>query len=184
MTDQAAGWLTIREASLALGVSELTVRRRIKDGRLAHRLENGKYYVNPSAPVPASTQRLSLSHDTEAEESRAPDQSNQTTHVHEVSDGAVVSTQPAPLPIDLEALFAEQARLAETAGRALLLEEQLRQTEERHAALQETLVSLAARNGWLESKLEEREREVRLLTDSQRKRSWWKRLFLAQGTTS
>src|ERR1700694_2091038 len=60
MTNQPADWLTIREASLSLGVSELTIRRRIKDGRLSHRLVQGKYFVtvdedNAALSMPRST---------------------------------------------------------------------------------------------------------------------------------
>jgi hypothetical protein len=185
MTDQLDGWLTIREASLALGVSELTIRRRIKDGRLAHRLENGKYYVNPTAPAPLLAASPPSSNHREASQPSPPTgQPDQTSQLTDQSEPESSHARPAPVSIDLEVIFAEQARLAEAAGRALLLEEQLRQTEERHAVLQETLVSLATRNGWLESKLEEREKEVRLLTDSRRKRPWWKRLFLAEETGS
>ena len=45
------------------------------------------------------------------------------------------------------------------------------------AALQERLVALATRNGWLESRLEEREGAIKLLEDSRPRRSWWRRLF-------
>jgi septal ring factor EnvC (AmiA/AmiB activator) len=72
---------------------------------------------------------------------------------------------------------AEHRRLAEQAGRAALLEEQLRSLQERYAQLQDGAVSLANRNGWLESKLDEREREIKLLEDSRPKPSFWQRLF-------
>jgi hypothetical protein len=41
--------------------------------------------------------------------------------------------------------------------------------------LQNQLQAASWRNGYLESKLEEREREIKLLTDSQHKPSWWQR---------
>jgi hypothetical protein len=41
--------------------------------------------------------------------------------------------------------------------------------------LQNQVQAAAFRNGYLESKLEEREREIKLLTDSQHKPSWWQR---------
>ncbi|NJL71381.1 MAG: hypothetical protein HC888_07075 [Candidatus Competibacteraceae bacterium] len=43
------------------------------------------------------------------------------------------------------------------------------------ADLQNHLQAASWRNGYLESKLEEREREIKLLTDSQHKPSWWQR---------
>jgi hypothetical protein len=155
-------WMTIREAALAWGVSELTVRRRIKDGKLISRLDNGKYYVRQGRTrTPAPVQ------------GPAP----------ETDESPVVQQQetPAPAPhrpaINLDALVVEHRKLAEQAGRAALLEEQLRQLQERYAQLQEGTVSLANRNGWLESKLDERDREIKLLQDSRKKPSFWKRLF-------
>lgn len=38
-------WLKLHEAAYALGVSEITLRRKIKSGRIAHELRDGKYYV-------------------------------------------------------------------------------------------------------------------------------------------
>jgi hypothetical protein len=155
------GWLTIREAALALGISELTVRRRIKDGRVDSKLENGKYYVRLGEPrakrpaaVPAPPAAVSAAGDDPA---------------------------PPAAAVDLESMLQEQVRLAELAGRARLLEEQLRQMEARYAALQEGALSLSNRNGWLESKLEERETEIKLLEDSRHRRRWWRRLFGGQG---
>lgn len=150
-------WMTIREASLAWGVSELTVRRRIKDGKLISRLDNGKYYVREGArPSP----RVEPSGDTDE------------------TPGVQTPPPTAPRPaINLDALVAEHRKLAEQGGRAALLEEQLRQLEARYAQLQEGTVSLANRNGWLESKLDERDTEIKLLQDSQKRPSFWRRLF-------
>lgn len=153
-TNHPNGWLTIREAALALGTSELTVRRRIKDGRLTGRLENGKYYV------------------------RLTDRSDEPAPSLEVSPEAhVAPTNGGAAPVDMAAILAEQTRLAELAGRASFLQEHLRALEERYTALQEGALALANRNGWLESKLEEREEEIKLLEDSRQKASWLKRLF-------
>ncbi len=185
MTNHSRDWLTIREAALALGVSELTIRRRIKDGKLAHRLVGGKYYVDLTALERSSAGgRLGVLPDQSPDQpgDQAIDQPADRRRDH-------VSGQPTDQSrlngaradgasaLDLGTLLAEHARLAEMAGRAELLEQQLRQLEERHAALQEGALSLATRNGWLESKLEEREQDLKLLTDSRAKRSWWKRVF-------
>ena len=153
-------WMTIREAALAWGVSELTVRRRIKDGKLVSRLDNGKYYVRPEHGLAPAQEPA-----TETDETPA---------VRVPETPAAATGRPS---INLDALVAEHRSLAEQAGRASLLEEQLRQLEERYARLQEGTVSLANRNGWLESKLDDRNREIKLLQDSRKKPSFWKRLF-------
>jgi hypothetical protein len=156
--------MTIREAALAWGVSELTVRRRIKDGKLISRLDNGKYFVREGSvregPAPA---------DSQAATEDAPESPAITE--------AGIQTQPSRPSINLDALVAEHRRLAEQAGRAALLEEQLRTLEARYARLEEGTVTLANRNGWLESKLDERDREIKLLQDSRRRPSLWKRLL-------
>lgn len=152
--------MTIREAALAWGVSELTVRRRIKDGKLVSRLDSGKYYVRQGkAPAPVQ---------------EPAGETDETPLVRQAESQAPASGRPA---INLDALVVEHRKLAEQAGRAALLEEQLRQLQERYAQLQEGTVSLANRNGWLEGKLDERDREIKLLEDSQKKPSFWKRLF-------
>ncbi|HEX6506649.1 MAG TPA: helix-turn-helix domain-containing protein [Chloroflexota bacterium] len=193
MTDQTPAWMTIREASLALGVSELTVRRRIKDGRLRHRLINGKYYVDLSeqsgdsggngresdsaettgADEPESRENVRAM-PSQVESARVPRQLRPETTDYSES---VVVQRPPELPFDVDALLAEHGRLAAEAGRARQLEEHVSRLTEEQARLRDGLVSLATRNGWLESKLEERESELKLLTDSQHSRSWWKRLF-------
>lgn len=161
MSTQRSGWLTIREAAHALGVSDLTIRRRIKDGRVAYKLENGKYYVDLSAPVPSPVEQ------GEPPPTQGPGQTladQETERPHEQA-------------VDLGPILRQQAMLAERAGRAALLEEQLRELEERYMRAQEGMVTLANRNGWLEGKLEEREREIKLLTDSEHRAPWWRRLF-------
>lgn len=165
--------MSIREAALALGVSELTVRRRIKDGKLAHRSENGKYYVDLEATL--------------AEPRVAPTQLRAVKDEPESAAEAGITGEQGPAvttQINLDELLREHARLAEVAGRAAAIEEQLRALEMRHVELQDGVISLSNRNGWLESRLEDREREVKLLTDSQRHVSWWRRLFGAAPASS
>ena len=43
MTNQA--WLTLNEYSAKHKISQSTLRRRIRDGRLEHRFEGGKYHL-------------------------------------------------------------------------------------------------------------------------------------------
>lgn len=215
MSNQSTDWLSIREAAVVLGVSDLTVRRRIKDGRIAHRLIDGKYYVNLGKP--ASTPKLGAGHHVDHIDQSDADCSliNQATDhgteperlvpaVRETNgrsngrggpyetvpyegvphqsvpfgraphDGSVPDAPAAAL--DLDALLSEHTRLAEQAGRVAALEGQLHDLSRRRRELEELTLTLSNRNGWLESKLEEREQHIKLLADHQ-KRPWWKRLF-------
>lgn len=162
MTNHSGNWMTIREASLTLDVSELTVRRRIKQGRLAHRLEGGKYLVNLTLPPPELKSAATVDEMPPEDAAELPG----------IADESHTSRS-----IDVAALLPDYSRLAQQAGRASVLEEQLRDLERRYAELQEGTVTLASRNGWLESKLEDRDAEIKLLADSRRKLPWWKRLF-------
>lgn len=171
MADQSNEWLTIREAALALGVSELTVRRRIKDRRVVHRLVDGKYFVNLAAEAPRNGH---AHHEPDRASAEAPNRVTDQPPDQSAGNGLGPGFGRG---LDLEALLSEHARLAEQAGRAGILEDQLHELTQRYSALQEGIVSLATRNGWLESKLEEREQTLKLLTDSAKRRPWWKRIF-------
>src|SRR5579875_1450408 len=117
MTNQTDGWLTIREAALQLRVSELTIRRRIKDGRVAHRLDGGKYYINLALPAQqAIEQPIDQAVITQDE----PDQSD---HNGRSDRNGADGRAPAAPRIDLDGLLGEHRRLAEEAGRAGLLAE-------------------------------------------------------------
>jgi excisionase family DNA binding protein len=161
MTTHADEWLTIRQAADRLGLSDLSVRRRIKDGRLAHRLVDGKYFVNLALPA-SSLPSLPASPVSDHDGDYSGDQS---------------APVGAPAPGELAAVLPAVTELAERAGRSAALEERLRQLETREADLQERLVALATRNGWLESRLDEREQTIKLLEDSRHRRPWWRRLF-------
>lgn len=201
MTNQETTWMTIREAALALAVSELTVRRRIKDGRLRHQLVNGKYFVD----LQSSPGMLGSGEDSDhrAEENTGRDVQGTPTMISRTSqrslniesrhsldeqhtgldalaaavDDPHYGDRPSAPGFDLDALLAEHGRMAEIAGRAQLLQDQYAELTARHEELQAGMLSLAGRNGWLESKLEDRESEIKLLTDQQPRLSWWKRLF-------
>ena len=168
MSNQSDRWLSIREAALELGTSELTIRRRIKAGRLRSRLQAGKYFVclDGSEPVSEAPSHVPAN-DVEQEKIDLP------SETEPASEG-----EPVIRAGDLLTLIADRTELAEAAGRAELLQQQLQALEERYATLQEGALALSNRNGWLESKLEEREREIKLLTDSQHRVSWWRRVFL------
>jgi len=166
VTTQIDEWLTIRQAAERLGLSDLSVRRRIKDGRLAHRLIDGKYYVNLAAEAPGTG--------ADVLEQSAPSASPDS---NEYSGDQSASAVPAETSTNVSALLPALKDLAERAGRAAALESRLHQLETREAELQERLVALATRNGWLESKLDEREHAIKLLEDTQHRRRWWRRLF-------
>jgi excisionase family DNA binding protein len=173
MTNHVNEWLTIREAAMRLGVSDLTIRRRIKSGSLSHRLDSGKYLVNLAGAAAGDSNggsKREVASDTEPQlvkpEGRSPEES-----------AAAVGPK-----LDLDSLITHHRRLAEEAGRAALLREQLEKLEQQNAVLREGIVALSNRNGWLESKLEEREQAIKLLTDSQHRRPWWKRLLGAEAS--
>jgi excisionase family DNA binding protein len=191
VTNQESNWLSIREAALAAGVSELTIRRRIKDGRIPHRLVGGKYFVDNTA-LHASGQSGVREVGTNHRSELVPDQG--TSRASDVPSARVISQVSNHLPmngatpddtsrLNLDALLLDYTRLAEIAGRATLLEEHLRDLQRQYAGAQENTLALATRNGWLESKLEERDREIKLLTDSKPKRSLWRRVFGMRDTS-
>lgn len=163
-------WLSIRDAAQTLGVSDLTVRRRIKDGRIKHTLRDGKYFVH-LAPDNAVQEKSHQGSEREARPKRTVPDSRTESRAPSNGNGA------SGLTVDVDALINQHASLAQEAGRAAQLEEQLRALEGRYLELQQGTIALATRNGWLESKLEERERDLKLLEDSQHRRSWLQRLF-------
>jgi excisionase family DNA binding protein len=169
MTNQDAEWLTIREAALAMGVSELTIRRRIKDGRMAHRMVEGKYYVNRHAQAPP---------DPAVRTARGPRQAQ--SHPERISPERAI--RQSERTISLESVLPQYALLAEQAGKAAVLEQRVGELSQECQTLRENIVSLAGRTGWLESKLEEREQALKLLTDRKRKVSLWRRFFGATDT--
>jgi excisionase family DNA binding protein len=192
VTNQDSNWLSIREAALAAGVSELTIRRRIKDGKIPHRLVGGKYFVADTAlhtsrqrgvPEAGTNHRIKLvpdklsSHADRAPSARVSSQPDDQSPVN----GTTSNDAPR---LNLDALLLDYTRLAEIAGRATLLEEQLRQLQQQYAATQENTLALATRNGWLESKLEERDEAIKLLTDSKPRRSLWRRIFGMSDTSN
>ena len=167
MSNQDGRWLSIREAALELGTSELTIRRRIKSRRLPSRLEGGKDFVRVDAGEMEPEPQL-----------EEPEEEIASQNAEALSESKPRGQEQLIPASELVTLLADRTDLAEAAGRAALLQQQLEALEGRYMTLQEGALALANRNGWLESKLEEREREIKLLTDSQHRVSWWRRLFL------
>jgi excisionase family DNA binding protein len=200
VTNHGEEWLTIREASIAMGVSELTIRRRIKDGRMVHRMVGGKYYVNPRIQPPvresgAARLRGPALHPGRAAERvpsppngpaqrRAPARQSDHDAGEEIAPRASQAQPPTQAlgeGIALESILAEYARVAERAGRASLLEQRVAELASDCEDLRGHVLALTGRNGWLESKLEERESEVRLLTQRDSRPGFWRRLFRIPG---
>jgi predicted RNase H-like nuclease (RuvC/YqgF family) len=51
MEKGADAWLLLTQYSQKYNVSVSTLRRRIRDGKIAHKLTDGKYYVQDTAPM-------------------------------------------------------------------------------------------------------------------------------------
>jgi hypothetical protein len=47
VTNQAetTEWMKLGDAAYALGVSEITLRRKVKCGKISHEMRDGKYYI-------------------------------------------------------------------------------------------------------------------------------------------
>ena len=169
MTDQRDEWLTIRQAATRLDVSELTIRRRIKDGTFPHRLANGKYLVRVQPRV--EPRPIANEEDTPIDQADQPPSQPSGAS----TDRSLAEADQRVIRVD--SLLHDYSRAVERAGQATLLERQVQELQAENASLQETLLGLAGRNGWLESRLDERESELKLLTDERHRPPWWKRLF-------
>jgi hypothetical protein len=134
-------------------------------------LVDGKYLVLLAAP-PDGRRPRTVGPDHSASAPAATTQRDYSGHIS--TNG---SARPDSDLINLDALLADYRRLAEQAGKADALRQQIDSLEEQNRETREALVALANRNGWLESRLEEREHELKLLTDSRHRVSWWRRLF-------
>jgi hypothetical protein len=207
VTTQSPEWLTIREAALVLGVSDLTVRRRIKCGILQSRLEHGKYAVllenadaghrrpqsvaatNQTTQPHVSSQSTQLDQPigidyAESETSPVgavppwpPSQSARKVPIGAVPPWSPSRHSPGASFFDVARFVEEHVHLAEAAGRAEALERRVTDLEQQSLVDRDTIIVLSNRNGWLESKLEERESHLRLLSDLRAAQPWWKRLF-------
>lgn len=141
MTEQH--W-TIKEAAEVLGISEKTVRRRIKDGIIKAEQTQGKYGVeyritSLEDAVPAG-KGLNIDHDQDVV--RYIDTEN--NHV---------------MDKDLE------------------MEGDMSKALDIIKALQEENAKLAGQVGFLQARVIELDRKVRLLTEPNQVRSWWQRLL-------
>lgn len=155
---------TVAEAAKQLRVSEKTILRRLQKGTLAGHKVIGQFGLEwrinpievkdriPEIAQPRTPQDICPVQDTPAQaveiiEPRTP-QDISTESENSILTIAV--EQPTNLVIQI-------------------LEEQKQEI----AALREQLEGAIYRNGYLESKLEDREKQILMLTDSQHKGGWW-----------
>ncbi len=164
-----ADGLTIHQAALQFGMSETTIRRRIKDGSLkASRIPTSQGFewrilFNEQAPVTNGGQLVTTGENlpTNSEEAPAigeqvPTSNDQlVTITDQVASSVMEQLQP--------------------------LLEQLNAERDRGNELQRQNVELAARCGYLQARLEVSERQVLALTAPQEPERtsipWWRRLL-------
>lgn len=141
--------LNTEDAAKRLGISSRAVINRLKAGTLPGKLVQGKY---------RKEWRVFWN--------EVPNTSEEQQEVRfENSEPAEASFEKHSEQFRSSSEHSEQA--SESTAILGLLEQNKR--------LMDQLNALTYRNGYLESKLEEREKEVKLLTDSQQKTSWWHR---------
>lgn len=145
--------ITTEEAAKRLGISARAVINRLKAGTLAGQRVQGKFRTE-----------WRVFWDNNQECSEVPP---------EIIIGASESSEPSE-ESDAEA----DNKFGPVPNEALLA-----QVLQQNYQLMEQVNQLTYRNGWLESKLEERDTEIKLLTDRRAKRGRWARFaswFLGQ----
>jgi len=145
----ASELLNTEEAAKRLGISSRAVINRLKSGSLPGKLVQGKY--RKEWRVFWDAVRKSSE---EPPEIRIENSEPSEATTENASEGLRSSSEHSEGSSDSTAILG-------------LLEQNKR--------LMDQLNALTYRNGYLESKLEEREREVKLLTDSQQRQGWWAR---------
>ncbi len=141
--------LNTEDAAKRLGISSRAVINRLKAGTLPGKLVQGKY---------RKEWRVFWN--------EVPKTSEETTEIKiENSEPSEDAAQKVPEE------FGSGSERSEVSSESTAILGLLDQNKR----LMDQLNALTYRNGYLESKLEEREREIKLLTDSQAKQSWWAR---------
>lgn len=142
--------LPVEDAALRLGLSERAILKRLRRGTLkgfkVPAKRGEKWLVDPAALPAVEGVPLEI----EALPVGLPD----------LEDEAILPSQglPAGVPSGVEQLVGLVQDLQAKLDKA-----------------NDQLQSANFRNGYLESKLEEREKEIKLLTDGQHKPGWWAR---------
>lgn len=153
-------WVSIVQAAARLNKSERTIHRYLKASKLASKTDwEGRLLVGLSARadtssrVPTGEGKVNIDLPTSSEQS-----ADRLTLV--LTDADEFDDAVNALPTDAATL---QNNFSKEMDKHLELIKQL----------QEQVQAASYRNGYLESKLEEREKDIKLLTDSQHKSSWW-----------
>ncbi len=164
-----ADGLTIHQAALQLGMSQTTIRRRIKDGSLkASRIPTSQGFewrilLDEQAPATSGAQLV-----TNGE--------NLPTNSEE---GPAIGDQVPTSDDQLATITDEVASSVMEQLQPLL--EQLNAERDRGNELQRQNVELAGRCGYLQARLEASERQVLALTTPQEPErtsaAWWRRLL-------
>lgn len=141
---------TTDEAAKELGLSQRTIFKRLKDGSLTGFRVKGKFKkewrIKPTSP-----NRKVIEAVPEVQE---PEFETSGTYSKEAPEG----------------LQEEAASSSRSANQVTDLDKLLRLIQEKDNQLQ----AATFRNGYLEAQLEGKEREIKLLTDSQHKAGFWK----------
>lgn len=157
---------SVAEAAQVLGVSEKTIRRHIKAGRLAATLFNGPR--GPEYRIESLELREPSAGAALSEEATAPGDTAG------VAADSVQDSSPAPSQ-------AQELALAglEGAASALLadLQAQLAAKERRIEELQQEKMQMAGQVGVLLERARHLEEQLKLLPPPKPKRSWWRRLL-------
>lgn len=147
------GYWTTDEAAKELGLSQRTIFKRLKDGSLTGFRVKGKFKkewrIKPISPT-----RKVIEAVPEVQESDTEPSGTDKKEAQEALQEATANSSRSPKVIsDLDKLLT-------------LIQEKDRQ-----------LQAATFRNGYLEAQLEGKEREIKLLTDSQHKTAGWRKLW-------
>lgn len=182
-------WLTLAQAAIYFSVNEKTLRRWIKQNRVKAfkisgprgeewRLEPGQPRTSKVGSKPGlkvETPGILPIEPTDlvnAEVAPAQSLGSYTSDVEFVEEMPGLDFEcpdMSSLDTDLGATFLQSEKYQELVELRAKLSIFQRENQELKGQLQ----GATYRNGYLESKLEDREQQIRLLTDSQHKGGWW-----------
>jgi hypothetical protein len=155
--DSSAELWTVAEAAKSFGVSEKTILRRLQKGTINGFKVQGQFGLEWRIESGPTSQVL---FDNAVTKDRTPED---IISVEDSPAQVVEIAEDSPAQGVLKPL--------DTLGHDRLIDEQRHEI----ARLRQQLEGAIYRNGYLESKLEDRETQIKLLTDTQNKGGWWAR---------